>query len=136
MKVSFLTLSLLLASSLSAKDLVYDQTTKLYWADNVASKSLTTTYENAEEYCRNLVIGTHENFRLPSLYELSSLVDYRRYKPAILQGFENVDNAVYWSTTPFADDADRTWAVNFENGKTDIISKSYDRHLRCVESSN
>ena len=135
MKASILALSIFLASSLFAEDLVFDKTTSLLWADNEASQSLSITYREAQEYCSNLVIGSHHNFRLPTLFELMSLIDYRRYKPAILRGFENTDNEVYWSTTPFVDDEDKNWAVNFKSGKTDIIAKSYDRHVRCVESS-
>lgn len=135
MKATVLTLALFLATSIYAEDLIFDKTTSLLWADNEASQSLSITYREAQEYCSNLVIGSHHNFRLPTLFELMSLVDYHRYKPAILRGFENTDNEVYWSTTPFVDDKDKNWAVNFKSGKTDIIAKSYDRHVRCVESS-
>ena len=134
MKASILALSLFLASSLFAEDLIFDKTTSLLWADNEASQSLDITYKEAQEYCSNLVIGSHSNFRVPTLFELMSLIDYNRYKPAILRGFENTDNEVYWSTTPFVDDKDKNWAVNFKSGKTDIIAKSYDRHVRCVQS--
>lgn len=134
MKALLLTLTLFLANSAFAEDLIFDKTTSLLWADNEQSQSLSVTFKEAQEYCSNLVIGSHNNFRVPTLFELLTLVDYGRYKPAILRGFENTDNEVYWSTTPFVDDKDKNWAVNFKTGKTDIIAKSYDRHVRCVQS--
>lgn len=135
MRTLLLTLGVLFVTSINATELIKDESTSLLWQDNIDSKELQITYYEAQEYCSKLAIGSQKDFRLPTLRELLTLVDYSRFKPAILEGFTSVANEVYWSTTPFVDDADKVWAVNFRDAKTDIIAKSYDRRVRCVKST-
>lgn len=134
MKLLLLTLPLLFVASLSAKELIYDETTKLLWQDNDDSKSKKVNFEEAEEFCKNVKIGSYEDFRLPTLSELHSLVDYNKYKPAIMDGFKGVSNEVYLTQTLFTNDSGSVWAINFKNGKTDIIAKNYTRRVRCVKN--
>lgn len=135
MKALLLTSTLFFVASVSATELIHDTSNSLLWQDNVDSKELQITYYEAQEYCSTLVVGVQKDFRLPTLRELLTLVDYNRFKPAIIEGFTSVANEIYWSTTPFVDDADKVWAVNFRDAKTDIIAKTYDRRVRCVKST-
>ncbi|MDO8454124.1 MAG: DUF1566 domain-containing protein [Sulfurimonas sp.] len=135
MKALLLTSALLFVTSVSATELIHDTSTSLLWQDNVDSKELAISYYEAQEYCSKLAVGLQKDFRIPTLGELQTLVDYKHFKPAMVEGFTSVANEVYWSSTPFMDDADKVWAINFRDGKTDIIAKSYDRHVRCVKST-
>ncbi|MFA6196498.1 MAG: DUF1566 domain-containing protein [Sulfurimonas sp.] len=136
MKILHLASVLVLVTSISATELIRDASTSLLWQDNKDNKELQITFYEAQEYCSKLSIAGQKDFRLPTLQELLTIADYSRFKPAIVEGFTSVDNEVYWSSTPFVDDADRVWAVNFRDAKTDIIAKSYDRHIRCVKNIN
>lgn len=133
MKLLLATLPLFLISTLGAKELIYDETTKLLWQDNEQSKSKKVTFEEAEAFCKALKIGSYSGFRIPTLYELRTLVDYKKYKPAIINGFRGISNEVYWTQTPFADDSGSAWGINFKNGKIEIIAKNYTRRVRCVK---
>ncbi len=135
MRTLLLTLGVLFVTSINATELIKDESTSLLWQDNADSKELQINYYKAQDYCSKLVVGSQKDFRLPTLKELHTLVDYKRFKPAILEGFTSVANEVYWSSTPFVDDADKMWAINFRDGKTDIIAKSYDRRVRCVKNT-
>ncbi len=135
MKALLLTSALFFVTSMSATELIHDTSTSLLWQDNVDTKELQITYYEADDYCSKLVVGSQKDFRLPTLKELLTIVDYNRFKPAIVEGFTSTSNEVYWSSTRFVDDSDKVWAVNFRDAKTDIIAKSYDRRVRCVKST-
>ena len=128
-----LLLSLLILTSLSAKDVIYDNTTSLLWQDSQDNKDLSITYKEAEEYCSKLVIAEYNNFRIPTLIELQSIIDYKNYKPAILTGFIYAPSETFWTSTPFANDKDYVWSINFKKGDRSTRAKHYDRFIRCVQ---
>ena len=133
MKLLLILSPLLFVSTLSAKDVILDTTTKLLWQDAPINKDAQVTYKEARAYCKYLKIGKYHNFRLPTLYELQSIVDYNNYDPAILKGFKYVTSTSYWTTTPFADDNSEVWTINFDKGSRSTKAKYYDRHFRCVQ---
>ena len=136
MKTLLFTIPLLLAANLNAKDVVYDSTTSLLWQDASINKKAVVTYTEAKNYCKFLQIDKYENFRLPTLKELQTLINYKNYKPAILDGFNFVESTTYWTTTPFADSDDEYWIIDFEKGARNAKSMYYDRHFRCVQKLN
>jgi hypothetical protein len=133
MKAHRLLLPFLFTSSLFAKDLIYDETTKLLWQDSFINKDASISYKEAQNYCKFLSVKNYKDFRLPTLHELQTIVDYKNYKPAILDGFHFVDNTSYWTTTPFADDNTEVWTINFEKGSRSTKAVYYNRHFRCVQ---
>ncbi|EDZ61993.1 protein containing DUF1566 [Sulfurimonas gotlandica GD1] len=135
MKKLLFTGLLLVASTLFAERVFVDKSTSLIWQDHQDNQELSITYYQSQEYCANLVIGKYSDFRLPTLVELQSIVDYKSYDPAIKKGFDYVSNEYYWSTTPFADDAKTVWLIHFRKGERTVKAMHYDRHIRCVQSS-
>ncbi len=126
-------LSLLILSSLSAKDVIFDTSTSLLWQDAQDNKNLSITYKEAQEYCSNLVIAEYNDFRIPTLRELQTIIDYSNYKPAILNGFNYAPNETFWTSTPFANDKEYVWSINFKKGDRNTRAKHYDRYIRCVQ---
>jgi uncharacterized protein DUF1566 len=133
-KLLFLGL-LLVAFILLAERVFVDKSTSLIWQDHQDNRELSITYYQSQDYCEKLVIGKYNNFRIPTLRELQSIVNYKKYDPAIKKGFDYVSNEYYWSTTPFADDNKIVWLVNFKKGERTVKDMHYDRHIRCVQSS-
>ncbi len=133
MKSLLLLSSVLLVSHLSAKDVLLDTATSLLWHDAPISKKALATYKEAKNYCKFLKVEEYEDFRLPALHELQTIIDYKNYKPAILSGFKYVENATYWTSTVFADASDERWTVDFEKGARSVKATYYDRHFRCVQ---
>ena len=129
---ALLILSFIFFSTLFAKDVILDTTTSLLWQDASINKDAAVTYKEAQSYCKYLKIDKYEHFRLPTLYELQTIVDYTKYDPAILDGFKYVESTSYWTATPFADDKSEVWTINFEKGESSTKAKYYDRHFRCV----
>ena len=111
---------------------VTDNVTKLMWQQGVPATSY--TWPAAIAYCSALRLGGYADWRLPTLIELDSIVDYGKTQPCIdTVAFSSTPNARFWSSTPLAVDATRAWFVFFYNGggaNTDPQTTSYD--IRCV----
>lgn len=130
-----LVLSMILLISIYAENIFVDKKTKLVWEDTLENFEPSVDYYEAEEHCSNLKIGKHTNFRIPTMDELQTLIDYKKYKPAIIDGFNYVENEPYWTSTPFADDDKQVWLIHFQKGERMVKDKHYDRYIRCVEST-
>lgn len=128
---------LLLASIgiLSAAEMVIDERTGLTWQDNRFVESERVTYAQAEKLCKELRLGGHDDWRIPTIQELLSIVDYKKYDPAILDGFSISESTYYWSSTQYMGDPDKFWGIDFKDGAIDANGKAYDRRVRCVRNT-
>ncbi len=124
-----------MASSLFSGQTIYDKTTSLIWQDSKENAKLSLTYAKAQNYCSKLIIDKNSEFRLPTMNELQTIIDYKNYDPAIVKGFEHVSNDSYWTSTPFADDDKVVWLIHFKKGERYVKDKHYDRYIRCVQTS-
>ena len=71
--------------------------------------------------------GSHQiDWRLPNVEELSSLIDFGRFDPALPEGhpFANVQSSIYWTSTTRADNTSNAWHVSLFNGNANYASKS------------
>jgi len=129
---------LLLLSSisiLSAGEMAIDDRTGLTWQDNRFVESERVTYAQAEKLCEEMRLGGHSDWRIPTIRELLSIIDYKKYDPAILDGFSIGESSYFWSSTQYMGDPDKVWGVNFKDGSIDSNGKSYDRRVRCVRTN-
>jgi hypothetical protein len=73
------------------------------------------------------------DWRLPSVEELTSIVNYNRYGPAIdIDYFPNTESEFYWSSSPLAYDSYDAWSVSFYNGDDGSYGKNYQLAVRLV----
>jgi hypothetical protein len=83
---------------------------------------------NAENWC------SYTDWRLPTLEELRSIVDYSRANPSIDKGyFENSQSNYYWSSSP-SFYSTHAWIISFGRGENNIDNKSYNSPIRLVRS--
>ena len=120
---------------LSATEMAMDERTGLTWQDNRFVESERVTYAQAEKLCKELRLGNHNDWRIPTIRELLSIIDYKKYDPAILDGFSIGESSYYWSSTQYMGDPDKVWGIDFTDGAIDANGKAYDRRVRCVRDT-
>lgn len=112
---------------------VLDKETGLVWQKD--TDSTTRNWSDATSICYNLSLGGRKGWRLPSVEELSSLVDpAQSIPPALPVGhpFTNPYPSKYWSSTTDADNPYNAWYVNIYNGYVYYHDKSNDNYVWCV----
>ena len=127
--------SLFFSFSFAEITMVKDSSTNLLWEDTPHVREAKLTYPRAKIYCSELHLGDFNDWRLPTIQELLTIIDYRRTSPALIKAFNYVeDESFYWSQTVVADESDAFWGVNFKRGASSKASEYYDRYVRCVRS--
>ena len=65
------------------------------------------------------------DWRLPNIKELSSIVELSCYQPAInLTAFPNTPAGNYWSSSPASYSVSMAWSVNFVNGNATYLNRN------------
>ncbi len=66
-------------------------------------------------------------------YELKSLVDYKKYNPAIATTLIDIKtDDWYWSSSKDVTDSAYSWRVNFKDGNDLWNLKSHKNYALCV----
>jgi len=122
---------------------VTDKQAKLIWQkcsigqnnDYLCSGQATVhSWEDAIEQCKNLKLAG-KKWRLPTLHQLLSLVDYKRNANAPFiseQFFPNIQSNYYWSSSTYAQPTSSACYVNFNYGGVHYNAKTYNYYVRCV----
>lgn len=119
---------------ISATETFVDKSTNLEWQDNNATKSVAQNWSKAKNYCNNLILDNKNDWRLPNINELQSIIDIKKYNPAIKEGFNNVVSDHYWSSSEYKKINSRAWRVTFSDGNSYYYNKSLNYYIRCVRN--
>ena len=112
-------------------NIVSDTKTSLQWQDNI---NIQYAWNDAIDYCRDLTLGGHSDWRLPNINELLTLVDYTKSNPTITNIFAYRTSNRYWSSTTYAASTSNAWSVYFSSGGLNTNDKSISGHVRCVRA--
>lgn len=99
-----------------------DDNTQMQWAVAVG-------------YCGTLTHGGHSDWRLPTVNELMSIVDYAAFNLLIDASVFPNTNPEYWSASSTAENSSLAWRVLFNNGDVDAVPKTYGYYVRCVRGA-
>ncbi len=106
--------------------------TKLMWQDDSGVGSVSKTWKEAIEYCEDLDLAGYDDWRLPNINELLSIIDKSKYNPALKDGFVQRSTNWFWSSTTRASYTDYAWLVGFYYGDDTWNDKSFHNSVRCV----
>ena len=109
---------------------VTDNATGLIWQKE--DDGVARNWHDAVKYANGLDLAGHKDWRLPTVQELGTIMDYSRYNPAIDPIFSNAKSSTYWSSTTYASNTNGAWYVGFSNGNVNGSNKSYGNYVRCV----
>lgn len=100
------------------------------WDGNTCTGTATShTWQQALTVAKNLGNG----YRLPNIKELKSIVERQCYNPTInSKVFPNTQSSVYWSSSPYANNNNDAWGVNFYNGPDGGNYKNNRHYVRAV----
>lgn len=120
------------------KEIVLDNSLGLIWQDNSDIK-VSRTRNEAKSFCLNLSLGGHDDWRLPDISELSTLVDVSQRSPAADDAFHNIQDSGYWSITDSLHSSwtgGSAWGIDFDSGKSGSVGKHYTHNALCVRGKS
>ena len=122
------------------KHIILDTSTNLLWQNEVFTKDETSSYQHefgygklldridARDYCESLHLGGYSEWKLPTLNEFYSLIDFKNKNSSISEIFENNDD-IYW----IEDYGSRNnLIINGDHGDTGSEPMFFLRCVRCV----
>ncbi len=131
-----------------SNEIVTDNVTKLMWQDDEEAKTIKKTWvtqanydagnysntsgDTATTYCKNLTLGGYDDWQLPTIKELQTIVNDGTYNPSINSTFVNITSSPYWSSATNSSNTSYAWNVNFYNGNTYYNNKGNSIYVRCV----
>lgn len=113
---------------------VTDNMTGLMWAKNALHVPM--TWDDGISYCNDFNFAEYNDWRLPNVRELQSLVDYGRCNPALPEGhpFVGVVTTYYWTSTTAAANEDYVWSVGLLDGDVFGIIKTSSAYVWPVRT--
>ena len=110
-------------------NIVRDNVTGLMW--QIQSEHWGYSWQQAMDYCNNLTLGGYSDWRLPTIEELSTLIDSGHYNPAIdVSFFPNMKSKppeailFYWSSSNYPTSSEYAFIVAFIDGDMNFSLKT------------
>ncbi|GBC63295.1 hypothetical protein DENIS_4289 [Desulfonema ishimotonii] len=110
---------------------VTDSQTGLMWQQ--ATQDNAMTWQNSFSWCDNLQLAGYDDWRLPDIKELRSIVDYNRYNPSVdIEYFFDTVSSSYWSASTCAGYTGGAWSLDFNYGHDSNYYKPHTTYVRSV----
>lgn len=121
----------------NADGTITDNMTGLMWNQDGNGMGSAKILTDAIAYCSGLGTGGYNNWRVPNVRELRSLIDYEFGTGSFIKlnssGFSNVQNGYYWSSTTTSGNA---WVDYMYNGRFVTYSTSMTYFVLPVRSTS
>ncbi len=90
------------------------------------------SWHDALEYADILTLGDKHDWHVPTIKEMESLLDRRKYRPVMRKEIPFRDKLSYWSSTTFGTDTQNAWIIMFDGAYVLSYYKTNVYHVRCV----
>ena len=118
----------------SSSGVVSDIITKLDWQDKYINDTIkVSTWQDAINYCEDLTLNSHTDWRLPNINELTSIMSEKLSNPAISTTFNMKNSSEYWSSSTHS--KTDGWYLNFLDGYQYMATKMSSLSVRCVRDN-
>ena len=129
-------------NSSNLKDKVWiDPDTGFMWQVDIPKKRY--NWWDSKSYCKNLNLSGYNDWRLPSIDELKTILTKNYYrslstinrayiKKELLNSIYELKNPIFWSSTPYVSFFEKGLIVYFNNGCEHESDKSDTYYVRCV----
>ena len=115
-------------------ELVSEAVMLLEWQDDENATTQELNQTDAITFCESMdKNGT--GWRLPTITELQSIVDYAETSETIDDAFAEKEGENYWSSTEDNTASDEAWLIDFGVAETFTKEKSDAYHVRCVREA-
>jgi len=120
-------------SGSAPEETVFDNNSRLEWQRTAPTEKY--NWNDAKNYCDNLIYAEYSDWRLPTSLELGTLPDYGKVNPAIDTAIFPLDVFVqdgFWSSTSSSNFLAKAWIVMFHSGYFFASDITSEFNVRCV----
>ena len=107
---------------------ISDAATELVWQQSDSK----ATWENGCQLCETLELGGFDDWRMPRVDELRTLVDYQLVNPAAIEMFYARPSYYWTDDTGPPGNPDQAWIVSFFSGTVMPLGIGESHYVRCV----
>ena len=131
----------------NTNDIVTDNVTGLVWQDSATVSTATMDHATAVTTCDNLTFAGFDDWRLPTLKELRTTLNYEVPYPApaytlstsgVYEEFDNMADGIfahYWTSTASSTDPTYFGVVGHGFSKSIFDLQTTSNHVRCVRGT-
>ncbi len=124
-------------------EIVIDSNTGLMWqqdtadtnGDAIVDEDDRLDQQSAVDFCDSLEFAGHSDWRLPTIFELTTIMNFNHFAPVIDSSIFSCEADYYWSFTWFAGDLFSAWAVDFNHGADHWYDQEETFYVRCVRDN-
>ena len=115
---------------------VIDTDTQLEWQDSYEDNNIKSgNWNYSITYCEDLKLDDKNDWRLPNINELKSIVMETQYEPTIDEKFKYTKNHYYRSSTTRNSSTSYQFIINFTNGFISFAGVYDGYYIRCVRDA-
>lgn len=105
----------------------------LMWDDDTQVKRAKLDFREAYKFCKKSKRGNYTDWRMPTMAELRSIVDFAKSKPAVKNAFVSIKkDDIYWSITRDLSLRGSLWRMNFAFGRDEWGKAKNPAYVKCV----
>ena len=115
-------------------NIILDTKTNFLWQDTKDVSTLKINFTDAVSYCKKLDLDGVKGWKLPNMKKLFSIVDTKKYNPAIDTAFKFIKADTHWTSREFGNGVGNdAYTVNFKTGSFFRRDKADKYNFRCIK---